>query len=161
VLSLKHISEKYGWIIIIALYFAAECLINPHGEFPLNDDWAYALPVKEYVNTGNLHFSFWQAIPGLSQFLAGVIAAKVFGFSFTLLRLISVACVPLMIFLLERILRRLEINNVRRLVLLSGFVFNPLTLTLSNTWLPDLFQLFLSFAAFAVFIFYINSRKIF
>jgi hypothetical protein len=153
--------EKYGWIIVGALYLVAECLINPDGEFPLNDDWAYALSVKEYLSTGQLHFSFWQAIPGLSQFLAGIAAAKVFSFSFTLLRLISVACVPLMIILLELALRRLEINPSRRFAVQCLFVFNPLTLTLSNTWLPDVFQLLLSLAAFTVFIFYMRNRKIF
>jgi hypothetical protein len=161
VLRQKHIIEKHGLIIVLALYLAAECLINPYGEFPLNDDWAYSLSVEEFVNTGKLHFSFWQAIPGLSQFFAGAAAAKIFSFSFTLLRLISVGCVLLMIFILEYSLRLLEINAFRRFAALCVCVFNPLTLILGNTWLPDVFQLFLSLTAFAVFIFYMKSGRIF
>jgi hypothetical protein len=146
-------------MIIVALYFIAELIINPDGEFSLNDDWAYALSVKEYVSTGKLHFSFWQAIPGLSQFMAGIVAAKILGFSFTLLRLISVACVPIMIFMLELILWRLQINGLKKMAVLFAFVFNPLTLVLSNTWLPDILQLFLSLSAFTVFILFNQGKK--
>ncbi len=150
---------KYSGLIVLILFLLAELIIGPAGEFPLNDDWAYAKAIDTYITTGNIQFSFWQAIPGLSQFFTGVLFSKIFGFSFTLLRIIVVACVAIMIFVFNANLKEFKIDPLTKLIALLLFVFNPLTLSLGNSFLPDIFVLFFAVLSFQVILLFIRTQK--
>src|SRR4051812_48050477 len=73
--------------VIVALWAVLAILVNPVGDFPFNDDWAYGLPVKWLVETGRLRFTDWQLNPLVTQVLWGGLFASVAGFSFTVLRI--------------------------------------------------------------------------
>ncbi len=152
--------EKYDWLLVIGLFILAEILINPIGEFTLNDDWAYAKAVSEYVNTGNVNFSFWQAIPDLPQFFVGIIACKLFGFSFTALRFISISSIVVVLYVLNIILKETNVKPKLRLIFLLVFAFNPLTISLSNTFLPDILQLLLTLISFWFIIKYLKNMRL-
>ena len=79
---MKYINE----IIISFLWFSAIIIINPIGEFPLNDDWAYSLNVYHLSQEGKLILSDWPAMSLIAQVLWGALVTGVFGFSFTVLR---------------------------------------------------------------------------
>lgn len=77
----------------LALLFAwgAMCvLIWPAGEFVINDDWAFSLPVKWLVETGELRLTFWQAMTLVAQVGVGALWSLIFGFSHENLRLLSI-----------------------------------------------------------------------
>ena len=74
---LRPVRERSVYLILL-LFLLVELLINPLGEFCLNDDWAYAQAVSNYVQTSELKFSFWQAIPGLPLIFTGVFFSKLF-----------------------------------------------------------------------------------
>lgn len=137
-----------------------ELFINPIGDFPLNDDWAYARSIYDYLNTGELKFSFWQACPDLPQFFAGLLVSKIFGFSFTALRFISICSVLLMIPILSSNMKLLNIEAKWKLPVLLVFVFNPLTILLSNTFMSDIFQLLLLLIALQFMLLYFKELKI-
>jgi hypothetical protein len=151
--------KKYDWLFVVCLFFIAELLINPIGEFPLNDDWAYAKAINDYLNTGLINFSFWQAIPDLPQFLIGLVGCKLFCFSFTLLRFISIVCVVIMIYVFNGILKRQEIKSGNRMLLMLLFVFNPLTISLGNTFLPDIMKLFFSLISVSFIFKYVKNQN--
>jgi hypothetical protein len=44
-------------------------LVNPIGDFPLNDDWAYGWTVKTLLETGVFQLSDWTATNILPQAL--------------------------------------------------------------------------------------------
>lgn len=152
----EHIS-----LTVIIIFIIVEFLINPIGEFCLNDDWAYAKAVHGYLETSELKFSFWQAIPGLPLIFTGVFFSKLFGFSFTLLRLISVGCVIISTLLVDSNLKRLAVSKKNRLLVLMLFVFNPLTISLGNSFMPDVFQMFLGIVAFHFMLLYLGNRNVF
>jgi hypothetical protein len=154
-----HYFEKHTYIPVIILFLLAEFLINPIGEFCLNDDWAYAKAVNTFVKTSELKFSFWQAIPGIPLIFTGIFFSKLFGFSFTLLRFISIACVLISTILLDVNLKRLAVSTTNRLLVLVLFVFNPLTISLGNSFMPDVFQLMLGMFTFHFMILYSRNRK--
>ncbi len=137
----------------------AEIIINPIGDFPLNDDWAYARSVYDYLNSGEIKFSFWQACPDLPQFFTGLLVSKLFGFSFTALRFISISCVLLMIPVLNSIIKLMKIETKWNLLILSVFVFNPLTIVLSNTFMSDIFQLLLLLILLQLILLYFKEEK--
>jgi hypothetical protein len=65
-------------------------LVRPYGEFPLNDDWAYSLPVKWYLETGQLHLTFWQFMTLVTQIVLGVAWTALVGFSLEHLRILVI-----------------------------------------------------------------------
>jgi len=159
--NMLHLILQHPRFSVTVLFLIAELVINPIGEFPLNDDWAYAKSMQSFLQSGKIHFSFWQAIPGLSQFFTGILFCKIFGFSFTLLRLISVFCQIIMIALFDGNLKYFGIDASKRVIILLLFVFNPLTISLSNSFLPDIFQLFLGLIAFHFMLMFIKTDKIY
>ena len=137
-----------SWQIVIIIFFLIEAFINPTGEFPLNDDWAYSKSIEIYCRTGLIELSNWIAIPFLSQFFLGIVFSKIFGFSFFGLRLLSILASLFSIYILHLILELLEINKNKSLFVLAVFIFNPLTLSLCNTFLPDSIILFFALISF-------------
>ncbi len=153
--------QEHTSLLVIIIFIIVEFLINPIGEFCLNDDWAYAKTVHTYLETSELKFSFWQAIPGLPLLFAGILFSKLFGFSFTLLRLISVSCVIISTLLVDSNLKRLAVSKVNQLLVLMLFVFNPLTISLGNSFMPDVFQMFLGILCFHFMLLYLGNRSAF
>lgn len=153
-------SNKYPpHLIIMGLYTLTEIILWPVGEFALNDDWAYAIAIKHLLDNNVLMLSNWQAIPALPQLIGGVAVCKVLGFSFTALRLLTVASVWPLILIANAIMRRVGINPQLRLPALAVIVFNPLLINLSNTFMPDVFQLVLGLSAFYFMIVFFENRK--
>ena len=62
-------------------------LTNPIAESPFNDDWSYAHTVKILQETGKLTYNGWAAASVIAQAYWGLLWVKMFGFSYTVLRL--------------------------------------------------------------------------
>lgn len=75
--------------LLVAIWVLAAVMINPIGNFPLNDDWAYGWTVKTFLETGKFRLSDWTATNLLPQAILGVIFCLPFGFSFTSLRILT------------------------------------------------------------------------
>jgi len=156
----KQIIHKYDWLFVFGLFLIVEVILNPIGEFPLNDDWAYSKTIYDYLNTGIIKFSYWQGFPDLPRFLISASICKVFGFSFTVLRFITLATFTAAFYVFYRNLKLLEFTSSIRLPLLFLFTFNPLTVYLSNTYLSDIFQLLLTLISFQFIVLYFKSRQL-
>jgi hypothetical protein len=46
-------------------------LVNPSGEFPLNDDWAYARAVQTLIQNGRLELTDFTSMPLIAQVFWG------------------------------------------------------------------------------------------
>ena len=86
-ISLEYPTDLINIAILIIVWGIAICLVNPIGNFPLNDDWAYGRSVKWLVEEGELRYVGWTATNLFSQILWGALFCLPFGFSFTVLRL--------------------------------------------------------------------------
>ena len=81
----------------LPLLFVAACwllmalLVDPRGEFPINDDWVYALAVKSVLETGVFQFPSPSSANVGPQIYWGVLFCLPFGFSFTALRISTLA----------------------------------------------------------------------
>src|SRR4051812_40826115 len=80
-------NDVYCVVLLISVWVAAAFLVNPVGNFPWNDDWAYGSAVRALVEQGDLRFSDWTAPNLISQVLWGALFCLPFGFSFTALRI--------------------------------------------------------------------------
>jgi len=61
-------------------------LVNPLGDFALNDDWSYALNAKAFALENKIQFDDWGAMTLIAHTFWGAFFCKIFGFSFTVLR---------------------------------------------------------------------------
>ena len=91
-------------LISLAVFAVAVVLVNPVGDFPLNDDWSYGSAVKGLVEQGVYRLSDWTAMPLLTQVLWGSLFSLPAGFSFTALRFSTLAMSLLaLVFLFQKI----------------------------------------------------------
>jgi hypothetical protein len=154
--------QKYPALLTLLLFLAAEVLINPLGNFPLNDDWTYAKEILNFNNSGKIKFSDWHSTINLVPFFCGILLTKIFGFSFTLLRFFNIFLMICSVLAFDRIQKCFKISGQKRLLGCLLFLFNPLTLSLCNTFMPDMAVLFFSLLSFLFVIRYmISENKLF
>jgi hypothetical protein len=151
--------EAKNYFILTFLWLLIEIIINPIGEFPLNDDWAYCRDVFVLTNQGHMEFVGGSAMTLVSQILMGSFFCKILGFSFTLLRILTSAVALTGILVSYRILRDLDINRKTALFLTLLIMCNPLFVSLSNTFMTDIY--FFTFSIISIYFFnrsFINSK---
>ena len=146
-----------SWYFVALLFLIVEFIICPTGDFPLNDDWAYAKSIEVYNRTKVFYFSNWIAIPFISQFLIGLSFSKFFGFTFFGLRVITILISFINLLTFYKILDSFHLKENLKLIALLVFAFNPLTISLGNTFLPDIYILFFTLISFHFMLKMINN----
>lgn len=129
------LSLKYG-LILTACWIIIECLIDPLGNYPLNDDWAYYRAIKNYIQNGFIQLSDWQATSFVLQFIYGTFFVKLFGLSFTILKISTLSLTWILILTSYALFRSVQ-SPIVSCLLTSILSFNPIILNLSNTFMPD------------------------
>ncbi|MBY0551839.1 MAG: hypothetical protein K2W95_31435 [Candidatus Obscuribacterales bacterium] len=74
-------------VIAAVVIVACEALAWPFGDFPLNDDWTYAIGVKNLVDTGKFTITAWTLAGAVFSVFSAALLCKIFGFSFHVLRI--------------------------------------------------------------------------
>src|SRR3989304_4456955 len=125
-------------LVLIALWVTITILVNPIGDFPLNDDWAYGYSVKVLLEKGDFQLSGWAAPNLFSQVLWGALFCLPFGFSFTALRFSTLTLGLIGVIATYGLLR--ELNSSQKISLLGALVIaiNPIYFGLSNTFMNDI-----------------------
>lgn len=118
------------WIISLAV-------VNPSGNFPLNDDWSFALTVKNLIANGDYHPTEWVSMPLITNVLWGYLFTIPTGFSYDALRL-STLVLSLLGMLATYVLAR-DLCLPRFFGIISALTlgFNPIYYALSNTFMTD------------------------
>jgi len=136
---------KYAAALIF-LVFAAT--LSPWGyDFPLNDDWAYALAARALAATGRLTLSDWGASTQLPHILTGALFAKAFGFSFSILRVANLLAAAAALFVFVKLMDEFEIGPYEKMAAALALALNPLYLVLANSFMTDIHYLFWMLAA--------------
>lgn len=148
------------WEILLGLiWLAIIIIINPKGEFPLNDDWAYAKSVQHLVNTGSYILIDWPAMSLIAQIYWGGLFCSIFGFSFTVLRISTLLLGFIGVLYLFKFIYRL--SNNRKLAFIGALLLmvNPLFVSLSFSFMTDV--PFLVFCLLAIYCFFrhLQSKK--
>jgi hypothetical protein len=55
----SHPFSKRDITTIVLVWIVLAIAIDPCGDFPLNDDWGFGLPVKALVERGEIRFTEW------------------------------------------------------------------------------------------------------
>jgi hypothetical protein len=145
--------------ILLIIFLIVESIINPVGEFCLNDDWAYAASVKTLLSKGVFEIGSWPAMTLYAHVLWGLVFVKLFGFSFTVLRFSILVLSFVTLCITEKLFFRISKNNIYSLVVALLLFFNPLFLSLSNSYMTDIsFLCFFLLSIYSFYLFCINEQ---
>ncbi|HTB05356.1 MAG TPA: glycosyltransferase family 39 protein [Bacteroidia bacterium] len=130
------------WLVMLAI-------VNPIGNFPLNDDWMYSRPVQYLIQHGFYYSPDYYSPVLCAQVFWGSIFCLPFGFSFTALRIstLVLGLAGIIVFYLLVY----NFSNNKRIAFLAALLVmvNPLYFSLANTFMTDV--PFLAFSFFSVF----------
>ena len=123
-------SLGFAWIVMTIV-------VNPIGNFPLNDDWAYAESVKHLLETGNFQLPGWAVANLLPQVLWGALFCLPWGFSFTALRFSTLTLGLLGVIVTYGLFKEVSLNRKIAVLGASILLVNPLYFGLANTFMTD------------------------
>ena len=130
-------ADKINIAVITFIWAIAVILVNPIGDFPLNDDWAYAQSVKSFLETGKFELPGWAVANLLPQVLWGALFCLPFGFSFTALRFSTLVLGWLGVIATYLLIK--EVGSHQKLAFIGALLIavNPVYFGLSNTFMTD------------------------
>jgi hypothetical protein len=123
-------------LIIAFLWCASLAVVNPRGDFPLNDDWIYGRTVKGFMATGH-YLPPGHEVTLLTNVLWGSLFCIPAGFSFNALRLSTLVLSLLGVFGTYFLARELRAQRWSAVVAALVLGFNPIYYALSNTFMTD------------------------
>ncbi|MFK8006058.1 MAG: ArnT family glycosyltransferase [Saprospiraceae bacterium] len=119
------------WLILI--FF-----INPIGEFPLNDDWSYTHNVKALALDHQITFDDWGAMTLIAHTIWGTLFCKIFGFSFTALRVSTLIISWIGLLATFFFFREGGLEKKKAFWATLLIALNPLYLVLSFSYMTDI-----------------------
>ncbi len=146
--------------LLLSVFLITEIIINPIGNFPLNDDWWYA---KTLLNNSNLfEAKNWGYTSMIAQLIYGKLFISLFGSSYTTLRLSTLLLSFFGLVFFYLLLEKLIIKQKTNAFIITLLIFyNPLFLSLSNSFMTDI--PFLSFSIIGLYFYFKHSsdKKLF
>ena len=112
--------------LITVLWWISIAIINPVGDFPLNDDWSYGSTVKHFVETGEYRPLGWSSVPLITNVIWGSLFCLPAGFSFTALRLSVLVLSWLGILGTYVLVREFQQGRCVAVIFTLSFAFNPI-----------------------------------
>jgi hypothetical protein len=133
-------------LILTALWLLSLAVINPRGDFPINDDWAFGASVKALVEHGEFHQASWASMPLLTNVLWGALFCLPAGFSFTALRISTLVLAWLGILGTYWLAKEFRLPRWAAWFGALSLGFNPIYCASANSFMTDA-----SFTAISVF----------
>jgi len=157
-LSIRQ-SIIFDFFLLTVLWLVAIVMVNPFGDFPLNDDWSYAIAVQRMLESGDFRPLGWTSSALITQTLWGTAFCSIFSYSFEVLRGATLVVSLLGIFTIYLLTLQLKLNRKIALLLAICTAFNPLWFALSFTFMTDVY--FATFTAITLLFFvrFFQHRK--
>jgi dolichyl-phosphate-mannose-protein mannosyltransferase len=137
---------------IVAVFAAVIAFIHPRGNFPLIDDWDFAIPTWRFARTGHFHFTNFTAVSLRAMVLWGAAWTRLFGESFEVLRASTLTLSLATLLIVNRILALGGLSRPVRMAATLALLFHPLFLWLSCTYMTDVPFVFVSSIAIYAFV---------
>ncbi len=138
--------------MIIAVWTAAIAFASPRGNFPIDDDWDFALAAWRFAETGHFHFTAFTAVSLRAQVLWGALWTRLFGESFDVLRASTLVLAAATLVIVHRMLLRAGVPRFGRVVATLALGFHPIFLWSSCTFMTEVPFVFASAVALACFV---------
>ncbi len=119
-----------------------ELLSHPFAEMGISDDGPYVVMAHTLAASGHILYTGWAAPMLVWQLVLAAAFVKLFGFSFSAVRMSTLLIAIIMAFVLQRILVRSNVSERNATLGTLALVLSPLYLVLSATFLTDITGLF-------------------
>lgn len=149
------------WIPLgLGLLFLLQFLfVSPHGEFALNDDWVHTEMIKHWAETGQFRFNPYVGPLLYWPLLYGTALVKLYGFSFTLLRVTTLVWLAVLVSMTYFfVAKKTKQKGVAAICALT-FWLNPISYNLAFTFMTDIPALALTAASAMSFWLAMNTRR--
>jgi hypothetical protein len=154
--SIKQ-NRKY-FLLLLIIFLLTEIIIDPFGNFSLNDDWEYAQTVKLFHEQGIWNTGNWGRASLFMHVLFGDLFISVFGNSLTVLRFstlfLSLTGIVFVFLFFSRFVLK---NPFHSFLLTLLFLFDPLYLNLSNSFMTDV--PFIATIIPGIYFYYIHKKE--
>jgi hypothetical protein len=134
--SLQPSSRRNG--LICSLVVAACVLVaDPRADMPFSDGFSYVKTTLDFIRTGHILYNGW-ATAMLGWLVPwGALFIKVFGFSFTVMRLSMLPIDIATVFLFHQILRRFGLNSQNAIFGTFAFALSPIFFPSAASYMTD------------------------
>lgn len=149
-----------NYLLLFFSFLLLIFIVNPLGNFPLNDDWRYAYPVMSWLENGYISMSDDFAPTILLQVIWAYLFSLPFGeFSFTTLRFSVLVIAFFGIGCFYRLI--LELTASVKVAIFGAIILllNPLYFNLSFSFMTDVPFLFSCLATVLAVYFYFKTQK--
>lgn len=159
---MKFFLGRYNYFFLLLLIFSiSEIIVNPIGDFPLNDDWSYGKALY-YSITDTYTIGNFGAMTLFTHLIWGMLFVKIFGFSFTVLRISTFVSVIISMFFLDKLIFKITKNKMTAFLSCLVLLLNPLYFNLSNTYMTDVnFNTLLILSCYCAFSFFETRQFLF
>ena len=137
---------------ILLVLLAATLLVQPSGDFPLNDDENHAIGTWNFARSGHFRFAIDTTPPLRAQVVWGAIWTRLFGESFDVLRASTLVLTGLTLLLVNRLLAMAGFGLGLRWLATLAFLFNPIYFWSSFTYMTEGPYVFASVLALFCFV---------
>lgn len=129
--------QHRAFVAVLAAYGIAAFMIPTFIAAPVGDDWVYSRSVEILLREGQLRILDLSVVTLVFQVAWGAVFSSLFGLSFGALRLSTVVLMGLSAFAFYGLCRELAVDRTRSAIATALYLFNPLALVLSFTFMTD------------------------
>ena len=148
------------YLALFAIYLTCALIVDPRGEFPLNDDWSYSRSAFKLGTAGQWQTDEWSAPNLVGQALYGGLLVRIFGAKFIVLRLSTVVLSYLAVCLLWAAFRRSNAGAVLSWIAVLAWIFNPLWFCLSFSYMTEVPFLFFVLLSLFLYLVHLQNGKL-
>lgn len=143
--------DVWALAALLLLWGLAVAWVGLGGDYPLNDDWAYAISAKQLLHSGRMHILDWAAPSLVAHVAWGALCMRLLGESF-----VSLRCGTLLLslggaFATYGLGRCLGLLPRRAVLPALALLFSPWYVNLSFTFMSDVPWLFVVLVALCCF----------
>jgi hypothetical protein len=129
--------DVWNQVWLVLLWGVSLVVVGARDEFPINDDWAYSLPIIALKETGTFQLSHWQSMPLAPQLAWGWLASALLGTTAGALRLSTQLLALVAVLCLYRLIRSKRSSSAVAFLGAATLLGNPLFIASCNTFMTD------------------------
>ena len=158
-MSSSKINRLLPLVLVLLVALAAVLCANPFGNFGFDDDFSYSNIALNWAHTGAMHYNGWNVNGYLLQAPLGGLLIRAAGFSFDLLRWLTMGFYLLWAGLLYYFFLEFKISRVFSAFAVLAVVLCPLTLPLAGSFMSDVYGFCALFGSLLAGLIYLRHKE--
>jgi hypothetical protein len=142
---------KRDVLLLLLIFAAAIAIVDPRGNFALDDDWDFGLSTFAFARTGHFAFTPFTATSLYGQVVWGAAWVRAFGASFQVLRFATLLLAALTLVIFYAFTGRMQLERWQRFAATAMLLFHPIFFWSSFTYMTHIPFVFCTVLALYLF----------